>query len=136
MPRFWPTTAFSSPRRNRVTERDLGGKVLWKLEGIAPVGIQRLPSGNTFIPCNGQIIEVDRAGKEVLRAPVAGIAAARRLPDGRIIAFDRNEIIQLDKAGKEVKRVAVMCWRSWLQRGAGQRPCSGIVPGHGKFDRV
>jgi HEAT repeat protein len=92
----------------RVTERDLGGKVLWKLEGITPVGIQRLPSGNTFIPCNGQIIEVDRAGKEVLRAPVNGIAAARRLPDGRIVAFDRNEIIQLDKAGKEVKRVRVM----------------------------
>jgi hypothetical protein len=91
----------------RVTERDLGGKVLWKMEGITPVGIQRLPSGNTFIPCNNQIIEVDRAGKEVLRAPVGGIAAARRLPDGRIIAFDRNEIIHLDKAGKEVKRVAL-----------------------------
>jgi HEAT repeat protein len=93
---------------NRVTERDLGGKVLWKLEGITPVGIQRLPSGNTFIPCNNRIIEVDRAGKEVLHASVGGIAAARRLPDGRIIAFDRNEIIQLDKSGKEVKRVAVM----------------------------
>jgi HEAT repeat protein len=93
---------------NRVTERDLGGKVLWKLEGITPVGIQRLPSGNTFIPCNNRIIEVDRAGKEVLHASVGGIAAARRLPDGRIIAFDRNEIIHLDKSGKEVKRVAVM----------------------------
>ena len=83
--------------------------MLWKLEGIEPVGIQRLPSGNTFIPCNGQIIEVDRAGKEVLRVPVNGVAAARRLPDGRIVAFDRNDVIQLDKAGKELKRVPVMC---------------------------
>ena len=93
---------------NRVTERDLRGTVLWKLEGIAPVSVQRLPNGNTFIPCNDLLIEVDRRGKEVLRAMVAGIAAARRLPDGRIVAFDRNEIIQLDKAGKEVKRSPVM----------------------------
>ena len=95
---------------NRVTERDLRGTVLWKLEGITPVSVQRLPNGNTFIPCNDLLIEVDRRGKEVLRAVVGGIAAARRLPDGRIIAFGQNnEIIQLDKAGNEVKRVAVMC---------------------------
>jgi HEAT repeat protein len=95
--------------QGRVTERDLRGNVLWKLEGIQPVAVQRLANGNTFIPCNNQIIEVDRAGKEVLQASVNGLAAARRLPDGRIIAFDRNEIINFDKAGKEVKRVQVMC---------------------------
>jgi hypothetical protein len=96
---------------NRVTERDLRGTVLWKLEGIAPVSVLRLPNGNTFIPCNDVLIEVNRSGKEVLRATVeGGIAAARRLPDGRINVFgQRNEIIQLDKAGKELKRVAVMC---------------------------
>jgi HEAT repeat protein len=94
---------------NRVTERDLRGTVLWKLEGIAPVSVQRLPNGNTFIPCNDVLIEVDRRGKEVFRAMVGGIMAARRLPDGRIIAFDNGrEIIQLDKAGKEVKRSPVM----------------------------
>ena len=91
---------------DRVTERDLRGTVLWKLEGIAPVSVQRLPNGNTFIPCNNQLIEVDRRGKEVFRSMIAGIAAARRLPDGRIVAFDRNEIIQLDKGGNEVKRVS------------------------------
>jgi HEAT repeat protein len=93
---------------NRVTERDVRGTVLWKLEGITPVSVQRLPNGNTFIPCNDVLVEVDRRGKDVLRATVAGIAAAHRLPDGRIVAFDRNEIIQLDKAGKEVKRSPVM----------------------------
>ena len=72
------------------------------------MSVQRLPNGNTFIPCNDQLIEVDRRGKEVFRAMVAGIAAARRLPDGRIVAFDRNEIIQLDKGGNEVKRSPVM----------------------------
>jgi HEAT repeat protein len=95
--------------QGRVTERDLRGNVLWKLEGIQPVAVQRLANGNTFIPCNNKIIEVDRAGKEVLETSVNGLAAARRLPDGRIIAFDRNEIINFDKAGKEVKRVQVMC---------------------------
>ena len=44
---------------NRVTERDLRGTVLWKVEGIAPVSVQRLPNGNTFIPCNNQLIEVE-----------------------------------------------------------------------------
>ena len=66
---------------NRVTERDLRGTVLWKLEGIAPVSVQRLPNGNTFIPCNDLLIEVDRRGKEVLRAMVGrdlrGATAAR-----------------------------------------------------------
>ncbi len=93
---------------NRVTERDLGGTVLWKLDGVNPVSVQRLPNGNTFIPCNDVLIEVDRRGKEVLRATVSRIVAAHRLPDGRIVAFDRNEIVQLDKAGREVKRTQVM----------------------------
>jgi hypothetical protein len=92
---------------NRVTERDMSGTVLWKLDGVSPVSVQRLPNGNTFIPCNDALIEVDRRGKEVLRVMVARFAAAHRLPDGRIVAFDRNEIIQLDKAGNEVKRSQV-----------------------------
>ncbi len=105
---------------NRVTERDVRGTVLWKVEGINPIGVQRLPSGNTFIPCNGQIIEVNRSGKEVFRATVGEIAAARRLPDGRIIAFGQNnEIIHLDKAGNEVKRVPVM--------GVGGAGCNEVI---------
>src|SRR5208282_1718828 len=55
---------------NRVTERDVRGTVLWKLEGITPVSVQRLPNGNTFIPCNDVLVEVDRRGKDVLRATV------------------------------------------------------------------
>jgi HEAT repeat protein len=94
--------------QNRVTERDLRGKILWQKEGIQPLSVQRLPNGNTFIPCNGVLLEVDRAGKEVLRVPLQGVAAAHRLHDGRIVAFDRQNIVQLDRAGKEVKRTPVM----------------------------
>jgi HEAT repeat protein len=96
--------------QGRVTERGISGNVLWKVEGIQPLSVQRLANGNTFIPCEGMLIEVDRAGKDVLRMPVRGrfrrgIVAARRLPDRRIVAFERGSIIQLDQAGREIKRV-------------------------------
>jgi HEAT repeat protein len=94
--------------QGRVTERDLSGNVLWKLEGIQPLGVQRLANGNTFIPCNGLLVEVDRAGNEILRVPVPEIVAARRLPDRRIVAMDRQRIIQLNEAGREIKQVPVM----------------------------
>jgi HEAT repeat protein len=94
--------------QNRVTERDLRGKILWQKTRLQPLGVQRLANGNTFIPCNGLLLEVDRAGKEVLRAQLPGVVAARRLHDGRIVAFDRGNVIQLDKAGREVKRTPVM----------------------------
>jgi len=96
--------------QSRVTERDLSGNVLWKVEGIQPISVQRLPNGNTFIPCNNLLVEVDRAGKDILRVPAGGqagldrIVAARRLPDRRIVAFERGTIIQLDEAGREIKR--------------------------------
>ena len=86
--------------QGRVTERDLSGNVLWKLEGIQPLAVQRLANGNTFIPCSNLLVEVDRAGKDILRVPVGEIVAARRLPDRRIVAFDRQSIIQLDEAGR------------------------------------
>jgi hypothetical protein len=95
--------------QGRVTERDLQDNVLWKLEGIQPLSVQRLANGNTFITCNGLLVEVDRAGKDILRVRVSGeIVAARRLPNRRIVALERQSIIQLDEAGREIKRVPVM----------------------------
>jgi HEAT repeat protein len=97
--------------QNRVTERDLRGKVVWQKDVPRPLSVQRLPNGNTFMACsNALLLEVDRAGKDVLRASVRAQfdhLAARRLPDGRIVAFDRRNIIQMDKAGREAKRVSV-----------------------------
>ncbi|HTU21278.1 MAG TPA: HEAT repeat domain-containing protein [Gemmataceae bacterium] len=96
--------------QNRVTERDLRGKVVWQKDVPRPFSVQRLPNGNTFIACDSLVLEIDRAGKDVLRVPVpGGPVAARRLPDGRIVAFDYGNVIhQLDKAGREVKRSPVM----------------------------
>jgi outer membrane protein assembly factor BamB len=95
--------------RNRVTERDLRGKVVWQKEVDQPFSVQRLPNGNTFISATNVLLEVDRAGKIVLSVTVGGQGnAARRLKDGRIVAFDRNDVMQLDKAGRVVKRSPVM----------------------------
>jgi HEAT repeat protein len=122
---------------NRVTERDLRGTVLWKLEGITPLSVQRLPNGNTFIQCEDLLIEVDRRGKQVLRTMVEamgrGLSAARRLPDGRIIAFARREIIHLDKAGKEVKRVGVMCGGAGCNEVLDNGHVLTLSPGMGSF---
>ena len=94
--------------QNRVTERDLRGKILWQKEVPQPSSVQRLPNGNTFIAGINLILEVDRAGKELLRVPVpGGPVAARRLPDGRIVAFDNGNVIhQLDTAGREAKSIS------------------------------
>ncbi len=93
--------------QNRVTERDLRGKVVWQKEVPRPFSVQRLRNGNTFIACNNLIVEINRAGKEILRVALpGGPVAARRLPDGRIVAFDyRNVIHQLDKVGRKVESV-------------------------------
>jgi HEAT repeat protein len=92
---------------NRVTERDLRGKILWQKEVPQPLCLQRLANGNTLIASDNLLLEIDRRGKEVLRVTLPGIAAARRLPDGRVVAFDRQNIIQMDRTGREVKRASV-----------------------------
>ena len=58
----------------RVTERDLKGKILWEVVNLpnSPMNVQRLANGNTFIalygtPATGgfMILEVDAQGKTV-----------------------------------------------------------------------
>jgi hypothetical protein len=50
---------------NRVTERDLKGKVLWEYRVEGPLAAQRLPNGNTFITTRNRVMEVDKDGKEI-----------------------------------------------------------------------
>jgi hypothetical protein len=96
--------------QDRVTERDLRGKILWQKEVSGPLNVQRLRNGNTFIACQIQLLEVDRAGKEVMKIALRrAITAARKLPDGRFVAFDRRQVILLDKSGREVKSTSVNC---------------------------
>jgi HEAT repeat protein len=97
--------------QNRVTERDLRGKILWQKEVLQPLNVQRLRNGNTFIACNHQLLEVDRAGKEVLRVSVqlSDCGTARKLRNGQIVAFNGGQVIQLDKTGRVLKSTLVQC---------------------------
>jgi hypothetical protein len=145
----WTLTGLSQPRdaqvlpgqrvlvaeQNRVTERDLHGKILWQKEIPQPLSVQRLRNGNIFITCPNQLIEVGRSGKDVQQVRLnRGIAAARRLPDGRIVAFSRgNEVMQLDKAGRELKRTQVDCGGAGCNEVLDNGHVLALSPGNGNL---
>jgi HEAT repeat protein len=120
---------------NKVTERDLRGKILWQKELQQPISVQRLRNGDVFITCRNQLIEVNRSGKDVLRVMLkGGFSAARRLPDGRIVAFsDGNEVVQLDKTGREVKRTRVDCGGAGRNEVLDNGHVLALSPGNGNL---
>ena len=99
---------------NRVTERDFKGKILWQMEILQPVSVQRLPNGHTLIASdngqpNGKIVEVDRAGKEIysIQNLPAGIRAAYRWHQGDIVCTTADGQCRIfDAAGKLRKEFA------------------------------
>jgi HEAT repeat protein len=92
---------------NRVTERDLKGNILWQVPIPAPINVQRLPNGNTFIACNNNsLVEVNRAGKEVYRINniANGVLAAYRTRQGSIVCLtNAGQCRLLDTSGKILK---------------------------------
>jgi HEAT repeat protein len=90
---------------NRITERDLKGKILWEKQINQPKAVQRLPNGNTFMVGQGQIIEIDKAGKEVLninRMNFWDIISATRLKNGEVVWVNQQgQVTRLDKDGKK-----------------------------------
>jgi hypothetical protein len=91
---------------NRVTERDLKGKILWQIPIQEPQVAQRLPNGNTFIASKYLVTEVTPAGKQVYSFNVPGgegIMKCTRLPTGEIAAFvDSGRVVRWTSAGKEI----------------------------------
>jgi hypothetical protein len=91
---------------NRVTERDFQGKILWQKEVSAPVNVQRLPKGHTFIAgYGGPILEVDRAGKEIysINNVPGRVAAARRSRRGAIVCLTQDRrCLRLDTTGRQL----------------------------------
>jgi hypothetical protein len=90
---------------NRVTERDLKGKVLFDktITGQQILSAQRLANGNTFIAARNLLVEVDRTGKEVksITRPY-DVIAAHRHKDGKItIITTGQQLVRLDKDGKQ-----------------------------------
>jgi hypothetical protein len=97
---------------NRVTERDRSNKILWEKKIDAPLMAQRLPSGNTFIATNSQLMEVDPSGKEVFSfAPPGGAAVmkAMKLPGGEVACVTGTgftataRFCRLNTKGEEIK---------------------------------
>jgi hypothetical protein len=145
----WTLTGLSRPRDaqalpgqrvlvaelNRVTERDLRGKILWQKEVQQPLSVQRLRNGNIFITCPTQLVEVGRSGKDVRRVMLSRrVVAARRLPDGRIVAFSGgNEVVQLDKAGRELKRTQVNCGGAGCNEVLDNGHVLALSPGNGNL---
>jgi HEAT repeat protein len=121
--------------QNRVTERDLRGKIVWQKEIPQPLSVQRLRNGNLFITCPMQLMEVRRSGKEVQKVSLnGGVVAARRLPDGRIVAFSGgNEVVQLDRAGRELKRTRVDCGGAGCNEVLDNGHVLALSPGNGNL---
>jgi HEAT repeat protein len=74
-------------RGNRVTERDLQGRVLWEYAVPGPLAAQRLRNGNTFITTRERLLEVNRLGAEVFsytRPTGELFMKAQKLPNGDI----------------------------------------------------
>jgi hypothetical protein len=90
---------------NRVTERDLKGKVLWsKNVGNQVISAERLPNGHTFIATRNQMLEVDRDGREVRSIPRSApdLLGAHRHKDGKITILTTNgTYAQLDRDGRQ-----------------------------------
>jgi HEAT repeat protein len=95
---------------NRVSEREITGKVLWERQLNQPFHVQRLRNGHTFIACRQQLIELDRNGKEVqnITRVNESIVAAEKLRDGQIgLLTYQGLYVRLDANGKEARSVRV-----------------------------
>jgi HEAT repeat protein len=102
----------------RVTERDLKGNVLWKKENLPAnvINAQRLPTGNTFIVTQQELLEVDRDGQTVFNQKFTNdnLIAACKSRDGEIFCLTGSgQCLRLDGQGKEVARFSSGRGPSW-----------------------
>jgi hypothetical protein len=90
----------------RVTERDFKGNVLWEVQVELPIGVQRLPNGDTFIVSRRQLLIVDKDHKEIFtHSPsTPTIAAAQRTRDGQFVLLtSAGQCQRLDAKGHLIK---------------------------------
>jgi hypothetical protein len=93
---------------NRVTERDLKGKILWEHQVIEPLVAQRLPNGNTVVASRQQVFEVNRDKRIVsthTRPNGESIMRAQKVRNGdlALVTMGANiRYVRLDATGKEV----------------------------------
>jgi len=70
----------------RITERDFKGNIKFEKQVNGnPIGVQRLPNGNTFVVTQNRLAEYNRKGEEVYAFNGPAIFRARKLNNGEII---------------------------------------------------
>jgi HEAT repeat protein len=87
---------------NRITERDLKGKIHWSLPVNDPAYVERLPNGNTFIGTHHRAWEVTSAGKEVFAYEPGDmfIHSMHRRPNGNVVCLSQTGLIrEADRKG-------------------------------------
>lgn len=101
---------------NRVTERDLKGKIVWEKQVLEPLMAQRLPNGATLIATRQQVVEVNRDGKTLTthtRPNGEYVMRALKLRNGDLamVTMDINNnntrFVRLDAKGKETSNFPV-----------------------------
>jgi len=97
----------------KVTERNIKtSEIVWEKQINGALMAQRLPSGNTFIATDTQLIEVDPKDKEVLNVTLpAGerIMKASKLPNGDIACLTSEaRVVRLDPKGREISSFSVL----------------------------
>jgi hypothetical protein len=91
---------------HQVTERDFRGTVIWSKQVPMPVGLQRLPNGNTLVVSRNQIAEWDAEHNPVYtyHRNVADITAATKLRGGEFMLLtSQGACVRLSEDRKEIK---------------------------------
>ena len=96
---------------NRVTERDLSGKVNFnKVVGGQIVSAERLTNGNIFIVTRNQMLELDPKGAELRNIPrnAYDCLSAKKMKDGKIhMVSSSGFFAKLDENGREISRFSI-----------------------------
>lgn len=95
----------------QISERDFSGKVIWTKQMNVPVGVQRLPNGNTFVVCRNQLVELDGRQREIFNHPrnPADIMAGFKSRNGEMtFVTTTGNCFRLDAKGKEIKNFPVV----------------------------
>ena len=96
-------------QRNRVTERDLAGTVLWEKQVNGQVvSAERLPNGHLFIVTRNQIFELNPKGEEIynIPRPAHDCLSAKKMKDGKIhMVSSQGFFFKLESStGREISR--------------------------------
>src|SRR5262249_28025688 len=112
---------------NRVAEYNQKKEITWQKQlNAAPMAVERLKNGNTFIATNNGLMEVTKDGKEVFNynRNQWDIITGSRSPDGQYAVMTNNgQIVRVDAKGKELKSIGIgnAFWNSTIEALPGGR---------------